>query len=61
MADLGALRGVYTTKKVHINKLLTMGYCKPRLIREIKKIYGVHLINVDKYHFSESQLVLKTK
>ena len=44
--------------KLLTNKLLTQGYCKPRLIRTIKKFYGRHHDIVNKFGVSISKLVL---
>ena len=44
--------------KLLTNKLLTQGYCKPRLIRSIKKFYGRHQDIVSKFGVSISKLVL---
>ena len=38
-----------TVRKLPTNKLLTQGYCKPRLIKTVKKFYGRHHAIVDKY------------
>ena len=40
------------------SKLLTQGYCKPRLIKTIKRFYGRHHSIVNKYGVSVSKLVL---
>ena len=39
------------------NKLFTQRYCKPRLIKTIKKFYGRHHDIVDKFGVSISKLV----
>ncbi|KAJ8320279.1 hypothetical protein KUTeg_001866 [Tegillarca granosa] len=39
-------------------KLLTQGYCKPGLIRALKKFYGRHHNIVDKYVVTISQIIL---
>ena len=40
------------------NKLLTQGYCRPRLIKTIKKIYFRHHVIVDKFGVSVSKMIL---
>ena len=44
--------------KLLTNKLLTQGYCKPRLIKTIKKFYGRHHELVDKFGVSVSKMIL---
>ena len=44
--------------KLLTNKLLTQGYCKPRLIKIIKKFYGRHHEVVDKFGVSVSKMIL---
>ena len=44
--------------KLLTNKLLTQGYCKPRLIKTIKKFYGRHHEIVDKFGVSVSKMIL---
>ena len=44
--------------KLLTNKLLTHGYCKPRLIKTIKKFYGRHHEIVDKFGVSVSKMIL---
>ena len=44
--------------KLLTNKLLTQGYCKPRLIKTIKKFYGRHHDIVDKFGVSVSKMIL---
>ena len=40
------------------NKLLTQGYCKPRLIKALKTFYGRHHGIVDKFDVSVSRIAL---
>ena len=44
--------------KLLTKKLLTQGYCKPRLIKTIKKLYGCHQEIVDKFGVSVSKMNL---
>ena len=44
--------------KLLTNKLLTQGYCKPMLIKTIKKFYGRHHEIVDKFGVSVSKMIL---
>ena len=44
--------------KLLTNKLLTQGYCKPRLIKALKKFYGRHHNIVDKYDVSISKITM---
>ena len=59
MQGLPQNTGVFCTGgKLLTNKLLTQGYCKPRLIKTIKKFYCRHHEIVEKFGVSVSKMIL---